>query len=249
MAKRPAAPKPKILLLDIETLPMTILAWTTYEANALSVMDHSKVCSWSAKWLGGKQVTRALPDAKGDEKALIKELWALLDEADIVVAHNGDGFDLPKLNSRFAFFRLGPYAPVKTVDTLKITRRLFGFPSNKLDDLCQYLKLGKKVRTGGFELWQRCMANEAAAWKRMKKYNAADVVLLEGLYKHLLPWINNHPNVTGHGQCPKCGSTRLQFRGLARTSTRSYRRMQCQGCGGWAREASDGWKASDTVSA
>ena len=38
---------------------------------------------------------------KTDDKALMRKLWDLMDEADIVIGHNCDSFDIKKINSRF----------------------------------------------------------------------------------------------------------------------------------------------------
>lgn len=235
---------PKILLLDIETFPNLVYVWGSYKQNVLAVKEHTIVCSYSAKWLDGKQTTRTLYDFPGytpkkrDDTKLIQELWVLVDEADIIVAHYGDGFDVPTLKASFMRTGLLPPTPFKTVDTKKVASKYFYFGgSYTLDNIVQYLGLGKKLPTGGFDLWAKCMEGDPAAWARMKKYNAHDVVILEKLYLYMLPWISDHPSVFGSKQCPKCGSSSLQSRGMARTNTRQYRRFQCQDCGGWLRAA------------
>ena len=40
---------------------------------------------------------------------------------------------------------------------------------------------------------------------------------------------------TGSSRCPKCGSGKVQRRGVAVAQTRTYLRYQCQSCGGWFR--------------
>lgn len=237
---------PRILTLDIETFPILAHLWDLWEANALDVISHSIICTFSAKWLRGKQTTMALPDYKGyrvgseDDKALITHIWKLLDEADIVVWQNGDKFDRTKINARFIKHGLGPPTPYKTVDTLKEARKTFGFPSKKLDAMGEYMGIGRKVHTGGFKLWQDCMKGDPSAWRKMKVYCAQDVRLTEAVYLRFLPWIKTHPNVGmwSHGlKCPKCGSQRLVRRGTARNATTEYPRFQCRSCGGWLRGA------------
>ncbi len=243
----------KILFLDIETFPNTVRTWGMYKQHALELVEESIVCGYSAKWLNGKQTTRTLYDLKGykpdhrDDQPLIEEIWTLENEADIVVAHYGDGFDIPRLNARFLRHGFQPPAPFKTVDTKKEACRLFNFGgSYKLDYICSYLGLGQKMDTGGYSLWQGCMAGDPSSWAKMKKYNKHDVVLLERLYLHLLPWLNNHPSQFVEGGCPKCGSTNLQSRGFARSNTRQYRRFQCQDCGGWTRSTKSEGKVTLT---
>ena len=57
------------------------------------------------------------------------------------------------------------------------------------------------------------------------------------LYNTLLPWIKNAPNRNLFNDiqgCPSCGQTNLQKRGTAVSSTGTYQRYQCRGCGSWA---------------
>lgn len=176
-------------------------------------------------------------------------MWKLLAEAHIVVYQNGDKFDRKKLNTRFAHAGLGPPPPFQTVDTFKTFKSVFGFDVNSLDEVCRFFGIGRKIRTGGKELWFDCIDGDMAAWAKMKKYNANDVApLLEEIYLRILPWIKNHPNLglyTGTTCCPKCGSRMLQARGFARTSAATYRRYQCQACGGWCRDAHKPFGASE----
>lgn len=170
-------------------------------------------------------------------KEMLKGIHALLDEADVVVHYNGKRFDVPTLNKEFLMHGMPPPAPYKQVDLLQVTRNKFRFTSNKLDYVSGALGLGNKTKHAGYQLWVDCMANKASAWKQMKKYNIQDVKLLESLYDRLLPWIGNHPNRTlydGAG-CPRCGSSKYQSRGVARSNNLVYNRFQCVSCGGWFR--------------
>lgn len=250
MASRPepedAGDTPRILILDIETFPVLMYSWTIWEASALKVVEPTSVACISAKWLGGKQETMALPDFKGyrphgrSDKKLLEWMWALLDEADWVIAHNGKRFDFKKLNARFMAHHISPPSPYTKIDTLEEVKKVAAFDSHRLNDLCRQLDIGQKMRTGGSDLWFDCLEGDGAAWKKMKKYNARDVVLLEKLYLELRPWMTGHPNhgmFTGISSCPKCGSTKLQMRGRARCVTTSYQRFQCMSCGGWSRSS------------
>jgi DNA polymerase elongation subunit (family B) len=193
--------------------------------------------------MGEKKIhCHALPDYpaykkdKENDKDLIEDLHALFDEADILIAHNGDRFDIRKANARFIMQGLKPPSPYKSIDTLKAARRFFHFQSNKLDDLGQYLGCGRKLPHTGFDLWKRCMAGERGAWKTMREYNMHDVELLERVYEKLKPYISNHPDLTIYTDdpgCPTCRSTRVQRRGFLVARKRKYRRYHCQNCGSW----------------
>jgi DNA polymerase elongation subunit (family B) len=237
--------KPKILIFDIETAPNLSYTWGIWEQNVIKVVRPWYILAFSAKWLRGTQTTKGLIDYtnyrknRESDEAIVKEIWKLFNEADIVVAHNGDAFDIKKCSARFTFHGLTPPSPYQTVDTLKIARRTFAFDSNKLDEIGKLLKIGEKLKHEGFALWERCMAGDKKAWRKMKRYNGQDVRLLEDVYLTFLPWMKSHPNLGNFAEkpvCPKCGSNKTQFRGVQRLSTGSYRRIQCNNCHGWSRE-------------
>lgn len=239
--------KARIILLDIETSPITAYTWRAFDDNALKILDFSKILSVSWKVLGEKTTyCKALPDYKGykkgvvnDEK-LIKEVWKVLDEADILITHHGDKFDIPKLNSRFIYWGLNAPSSYKSIDTKKIASKYFAFDSNSLKNLGSYLGLGSKLETGGFSLWDSCMQGDPKAWSLMKSYNSQDVILLEKIYLALRPYIENHPNlslINGPSDgcsCPSCQSTDVQKRGFSFTKTGRKQRYQCNSCGSWS---------------
>jgi len=234
----------KVLLLDIETAPSLGWVWKKWEANVIDFKSDWYILSFAYKWADVDQIyTKGLIDYPGykrhseNDKALVKDLWKLLDEADIVIAQNGDSFDLPKINTRFLIHGLKPPTPYKTIDTLKIARKAFAFDSNKLDDLGHYLGIGRKLPHTGFHLWRGCMDGNPESWVTMKQYNAHDVELLEKLYYKVRAWDRQHPQVN-KGEivgeaCPKCASHNIQKRGFAYTLQRKKQRYQCRNCAGW----------------
>ena len=238
--------RPKILLMDLETSPNLGWIWGKYEQDVLAYEKEWRILCFAYKWLDKRGiVAHALPDFplfyKKDtenDAGVVQKLWELLDEADIVIAHNGDQFDIKKSNARFLAHGMAPPSPYKTIDTLKLSRKHFRFNSNKLNDLAVHLGIGKKVETGGFKLWKGCMDGDLTSWKKMVKYNKQDVQLLEDVYLVLRPWSTTHPNLnllqkTTH-DCPICGEDALQKRGFNITRTCKYQRYQCQSCGGWS---------------
>jgi len=234
----------KILLFDIETAPSLGYFWQMYDTNIIDVVQHGYMLSFSAKWLHEKRVTTyTLADFKGhkaqshNDKKLVEKLAEFISQADIVIAHNGDNFDITTTNTRLVTHGLKPIPPVKTVDTLKVARSKFKFLSNRLDDLGNVLGLGRKVAHTGKNLWFGCMNNDPKSWAVMKKYNEQDVKLLESVYLKLRPFMTNHPNLNIFNKttcsCRNCGSTNLQARGYSVTTTGTKQRYQCQDCGSW----------------
>ena len=252
---------PRILLLDIETAPALGWVWRKWQTDVIEFSSNWYMLSFAYKWYGeDKDVSvKALVDYKGykasseDDRGLIVDLWSLLEEADIVIGHNIDFFDIRKANARISFHKLPPPAPFKTVDTKKVAQQFFDFDSNKLNDLGVQLGMGKKLPHSGFDLWRGCMSGDRASWKLMKDYNIQDVVLLEKIYVHFRPWMRSHPNVgmwdddTSKPICPKCGGGDLQSRGYSVNNTTKYHRFQCKACGGWARSRVNNQKGLKVV--
>jgi len=163
-------------------------------------------------------------------------MWDLLDEADIVVGHNIDKFDIKKLNTRFAVHGFAPPMPYKTVDTLKAARTNFKFSSNKLDYLNEIFEIERKMSTGGFDLWVGCMEGKEESLKTMLEYNMQDISASEDLYLRILPWIKNHPNMGLYinddiERCPNCGSEVLEWEtGTYYTGVSAFKAYRCNHC-------------------
>ncbi len=236
----------KILIYDIETAPILGAVWGKYEQNLIwSIQDWYMLC-FAYKWLGEKKThiisqkdSKNYKPGSEDDSDVARKLRQLFDEADIIVAHNGNNFDQKKSNARMAYWDMGPPSPYKQVDTLQVARRYFKFTSNKLDDLGEHLGLGKKLETGGYKLWKGCMDGDKKSWKKMEAYNKQDVVLLEKVYLKLRPWMTNHPNMARienrPESCPTCGANgqNLHARGTRTTNVSIYRRYRCTKCTSW----------------
>jgi len=243
--------KAKILFLDVETSPCKAYAWGLWDQNIglEQIIQDSYMLSWSAKWQGETKVmSDGLINYKSvykkdptDEHCLAKSIWKLMDEADIVVGHNGDNFDIKWLNTVFLRNGLQPPSSYKSVDTLKESRGNFYQLSHRLNFLCQRLSIGHKLKHEGFELWKKCMDGDVKAWKRMIHYNAKDVVLLEELYDLIKPFMKNHPNLALYTEsedttCPTCQGTSFRKKGYAYTQNNKYQRWVCNNCGKNVRE-------------
>lgn len=236
---------PKILILDIETAPLLAYVWQTQVWKAFvkdeNIISQWFILTWAAKWLGSDEVLseKCTPEEVMEENdgRIIKKLWQLLNEADVVVAHNGDFFDLPNINARFLLNGLGPTTPYKQLDTLKVARKQFGFTHNSLDALAGYFGIQRKLATG-FDLWKRCMKGDKDALQLMEEYNQNDVEMLEEVYLKLRPWIKNHFNVGLYNdseelQCSHCGSTNLtKTDSFYYTHSGKYPIYRCNECGG-----------------
>jgi len=240
----------RMLYLDIETTPHKGSFWNLFPKyipiNQLS--EPTQMLCWAAKWEGERDV---IFRKVGDDDH-IGRLWELLDEAEAVVHYNGKSFDIKHINREFALQGRTPPSPYSQVDLLTAVRANFRMASNKLDFVCRYFGLGKKVKHVGIELWYDCMDGDEKAWKMMEKYNRQDVVLLPKLYKFMLPWIKTHPNAGLHTTtikptCSHCSSTDVQSRGTYKTKTSVYKRFRCSTCGTWLRRRTQEKQTSENV--
>jgi len=189
--------EPKIYILDIETSPIRALVWGKWEQNISDdqIENDWFVFCWSAKLLNSNKIISSRLNSKeakaGDDKRIIKEMWKILDDADIVVAHNGDKFDIKKINTRLLINGIKYPSPYRSIDTLKIAHKEFSLTSNKLDYICRVLGIKRKLETGQ-KLWNACLKGDEKSLKLMSKYCENDVLILEEVYKKLTPYTRSN---------------------------------------------------------
>lgn len=242
-------PSVKVLILDIESAPIISHVWDIWEQNVAlnQIQKDWHILSFSAKWLHSDEVIyKDQSNAKNieDDKALLQEVWNLLDECDICLTHNGIRFDIPKLNARFIQCGFPPPSSFRNIDTNRISRNKFNFTSTKLeylsDKLCKKYKKSKHKKFPGHELWTACLANNKEAWQEMKNYNELDVLALEELYFKLIPWDNSinfsiYTETLDH-TC-SCGNDNdFRHNGFVYTNTGKFKRLICNKCGKESKE-------------
>lgn len=241
LSKTTSRTVPRILFYDIETSPnIGYYYGRKYEANILAKLKHSDIFSFSYKWRGTREIWCYTQEERNEEK-LIRILHKLFQDSDLIIAHYGDQFDLKVVRARMIFYGLQPPKIMTTVDTKAVASRYFKFDGNSLDELGDYLGLGRKVKVSVFDLWLECMKGSRKAWDDLARYNKQDVNLLERVYDKFLPWIESHPNIArilnpeekSDGKCPKCGSDNCERRGYRATKASTQRQWVCRECGGW----------------
>lgn len=230
---------PKRLIFDIETSPNIGMFWSAgYKQN----VDYSNIIKERAiicicfKWEGQKKVHALTWDENQDDKTMLEEFIRIANDADELVGHNGDKFDLAWIRTRCLFHNIPMFPKYVTVDTLKISRQKFRFNSNRLDYIAKYLGIGAKIKTT-FSLWRDILLDkDPKAMADMVKYCKGDVVILEQVYHAL----KNHIEPKQHygslyhddrGSCPECGSHDL-IASKTRTSASGLtkRQYQCDNC-------------------
>lgn len=242
--------KSKILVFDIETAPVLAYVWGLRDENIglNQIQCDWYVIAWAAKWYGepaSKIIYRDQRTAKNVEgdKKILRDLWKLLDEADIVITQNGKNFDTPKLNARFIMHGMKPPSPYKHLDTYQIVRHAARFTSNKLEylteKLCKKYKKLSHEKFPGFSLWKECLRGNLKAWNEMRRYNIHDVLATEELYTKIRAWApENAPRAYNVGrlsmQCAMCGTVgKMVFKGYSYTRVSRFRQLKCNKCGRW----------------
>jgi len=230
----------RILTVDIETRPAEAYVWGLWDQNIgiNQIKVPPTLLCFAAKFHGERK-THFYSEWEHGRKAMAKALHRLFDEADAVVGWNSDKFDIRWIQTQFLEFGMTKSSPFAKVDLLKSVRRQVMLPSYKLDYVAQWLGLGKKVTTGGFDLWRDVMQGCPKAQSLMRRYNIMDVKLTEQVLDRLSEkgWVLGLPNASiDGGLCctnPMCQSERLICRGFNQSKTRRYQRYQCKDCGTW----------------
>lgn len=239
----------KILYLDIETAPSLGYVWSSWKTNVISYRGegrHGYMLCFSYLWHGQKTVRCVaqtdFPEAYAadpmDDSHVVQAALHLLDEADIVIGHNIDGFDIPLIKAYGVKAGLEPPSHFRTIDTLKMARQTFRFKSNSLKNLADELGLEAKEDPGGFSTWLGCMSGDKKAWKRMISYAKQDTRLLPVLWERMRPYAKRNLTLNDGRMesCPVCGEMgRMQRRGTRKTNTMVYALYQCQECKGYSR--------------
>lgn len=203
-------------------------------------MEAGYTMCWAAKWHDERKTMFSAIWDNG-KKQMLREVYKLLSEADVVIHYNGKNFDIPTLNKEFLSMGWGPPAPFQQIDLYRVARSQFKLASNKLDYVLRFLGLPGKIETKGMPLWTGCMNGDAPSQRLMERYNKGDVTKLEKVYLKVKPWIRNHPNyglykMSDKPICPNCGSNNLRKRGIYRTPTLTYQRHKCGDCGTWSKD-------------
>ena len=240
-------PAPKILYLDLEISPMLSYNYEAYESNALKILVSPMIVSFAWQWEGDKKVySMCVADYPGykpgilklDDKAIAKDLYDIMKDAQLIIGHNIRRFDLPMARARFLIHELSPIGGWQTVDTLTDFKRQFKFPKNNLDYLSELTGGEGKTYLKHSDLIWKCLEGDKKEWDLMKTYNKRDVSITRDLYMKTRGWYTNHPNLSFYTrderECPVCHSQKVQSRGNQKYFRQGIRqRYQCRDCGKW----------------
>lgn len=225
-----------------------VLAFDLETSNLKGNFGHILVAC--AKWVGDDEfaLSMRIDEAKGfgktpssycNDKPIVQALIELINQSQATLAHYGERFDRPFLNTRALVHDLKPPVPVKLIDTWKYAYKNLALTSNRLETLSHTLGCEHTKFKLPFDVWQLADHGDKKLLKAMQEYCENDVNTLIDVYTKMRSIIHDHPNVTGargnvpNPDCPTCPTrpSRTQARGYRVTKTFRFQRFQCQHCG------------------
>lgn len=229
----------KRLFFDIETSPNIVTSWNVGRKISLTpdniIKERAIICI-CYKWEGEKTI-HSLQWNKGEDKAMLQKFIKVMNEADEVMGHNSDNYDVKWVRTRCVKHGIPMFPDYQQVDTLKLARGGFRFNSNRLDYIAKFLGVGQKIKTS-YSLWTDIVfKNSKAAMDEMVRYCKMDVQVLENVFKKLQPYVKHKTHVgvllgkSSHS-CPECGSIKSISNGQRITASGlKKQRLHCQDCG------------------
>lgn len=180
----------KVLIYDIETSPNIGWFWRAGYKQSIGthqILKERAVICVSYKWLGENQVYNLAWDRNQDDSFLIDQFIDILNEADLIIAHNGDRFDLKWLRTRALIHGLHKkmLPNYKQFDTLKVAKSKLYLNSNRLDYIAKVLGYEGKNEMQPQDWHNVCILNDSKALQKMLDYCDEDVRQLEKVYNDL----------------------------------------------------------------
>jgi uncharacterized protein YprB with RNaseH-like and TPR domain len=221
--------QPKVLIYDIET------------SNLAANFGIVFCIGW--KWAGvGKKVNmisirdnkRAFTKDPTNDKHVIQEFSKVINQADAIVAHFGDKFDKPYLNTKCLEHGLQPFSAVPQIDTCKEAWKRLKFNSNRLDAIAKFLKLDVQKTPIDNRSWIKAPGGHIPSIKEIEHHCVMDILVLEQVYLKMRPFMPSHPNLSAlHGDrldCSVCGG-KMVYDGVYATTQGKRQRNRCKECG------------------
>ena len=116
----------KRLFYDIETSFNVGIFWRTgynLTINPGDIIHERAIICICYKWEGEDEIHSLTWSKNQCDKAMLKQFIKVMAQADEIVAHNGDRFDLKWVRTRALFHGIDVMPTVKTIDTLKWAKK------------------------------------------------------------------------------------------------------------------------------
>lgn len=173
------------LLLDIETTALT--ADLGVILCACGKDETGRKFTYRIDEMGAKEWSKG---KRGNDEAIVEALIKELTEYDIIVAHNGNGFDLPFIRSRAIYWGLSRVPDIKIIDPLKILWDKFRLKRNTLANISDFIGSKKRKDHLDMSIWVDVILNGTkSSLDKIVAHCVSDVDELEDVLDAVKPYI------------------------------------------------------------
>lgn len=157
----------------------------------------------------------------------------ILPKTDTVSGWNSDKYDLRVLYERMLHHNISPPRKLKTNDGLKIYRKYFDNPTNKLGYVAEKYGEDGKISHEGTSLYIEAGLGSEKHQKILKTYNIQDTKITRERVRIGLEW-DNRPNPIWENRVKcVCGGDMNKHKQRMLADGRSYTQYQCKSCGAY----------------
>lgn len=127
---------------------------------------------------------------RGNDKETVRQIAEVLEDHDVLAAHNGSRFDIPFLRTRMARWHMRPLRDIKIVDPLSVSWRKFRLKSNRLGNISDHLGIKDRKTPLDMSIWQDAILNGTRkSMDLIVEHCIADVKVLAGVLNLVKPYV------------------------------------------------------------
>jgi uncharacterized protein YprB with RNaseH-like and TPR domain len=127
---------------------------------------------------------------RGNDKHTVEQISRELQKHDVLVAHNGNRFDVPFLRTRCLRWDLPTFPAMKLVDPMRIFFNKFRLRRNSLANISDYLGVKARKTPLDMSVWMDAMQNGTiASMDLIVEHCMADVDVLEAVLNKVMPFV------------------------------------------------------------
>lgn len=231
---------PKILVFDIECTGMILESYGLYNQNHShkDIIEDWSMLSYAAWFVDEDEIhyqdNRNNPDYK-DDRSIIEGLHNLISQADWIIGHNSDKFDIKKFNTKAEKYELPSRHDPIQYDTLKMLKARYALPSNSLDYAAKYFELKERKslhgKFPGKVLFDECKNGNQEAWNELESYNKQDVKVTWELFQRLAKHDKRiNLNSFYQKQTCICGNQEFYKNGIKYAKNATFQIWRCKVC-------------------
>jgi DNA polymerase elongation subunit (family B) len=231
---------PKILVFDIECTGMILESYGLYNQNHnhKDIIEDWSMLSYAA-WFVNEDKIHYLDNRYSldyrDDRQIIEGLYHLISQADWIIGHNSDKFDIKKFNTKAEKYELPARHDAIQYDTIKMLKARYALPSFSLDYAAQYFELKERKSSHGKfpgkSLFNECKNGNQDAWLELEQYNKQDVKVTWELFQRLAKH-DKRINLTAFYQKQTCicGNQSFFKNGLKYARNGVFQSWRCHQC-------------------